>query len=115
MRLSRALQLRKLALRVPAQWFGPELNLAICQESPKCDTPSEPCVHCAEHFRETESGIRDYNHMPMHIECFVRLFAGSAAHQLQMCTCYGGTWEDPPELSVHEAARLAFDIASRRV
>ena len=47
----------------------------------------------------------------MHRECAFRAVAGSAAHQLRECSCYGGEREDPPGLTKREAARLAFDTA----
>jgi hypothetical protein len=45
----------------------------------------------------------------IHKECAFRMIAGSAAHQLHECTCFGGTREDPPEMSTREAAKLALE------
>lgn len=44
-----------------------------------------------------------------HHECLMRMVVGSISHQLKKCACYGGAWEDPPELTKREAARLALD------
>jgi len=46
----------------------------------------------------------------IHLECRLRTIVGSASHLLKKCSCYGGQWEDPPELSKREAARLAAEI-----
>jgi len=45
-----------------------------------------------------------------HEECGLRLVAGSAAHQLKECSCFGGDREDPPGMSKRQAAKLAFDL-----
>ncbi len=34
---------------------------------------------------------------------------GSIGHQQKKCPCYGGSYEDPPEMSKREAAQLAVD------
>jgi hypothetical protein len=60
------------------------------------------CGYCEEPL---EMG-RDFN---PHTECMLRMVAGSAAHQLGECTCFGGTREDPPEMSTREAAKLALE------
>jgi hypothetical protein len=39
----------------------------------------------------------------------MRQLVGSISHQLKKCSCYGGDWEDPPELTKREAARLASE------
>jgi hypothetical protein len=62
------------------------------------------CMWCDE--EGTESELRFNGH---HRECLMRAVIGSAAHQLQECACYGGTREDPPGVSLREAAKLAWD------
>lgn len=45
-----------------------------------------------------------------HRECHVRQIVGSIGHQLGFCSCAGGTFEDPPELSKRDAARAAAKL-----
>jgi hypothetical protein len=45
-----------------------------------------------------------------HRECHLRQVTGSVGHQLRQCSCYGGDREDPPELSVRDAARAAVAL-----
>lgn len=46
-----------------------------------------------------------------HLECMLRQTFGSVGHQRRQCHCYGGELEDPPELSVRQAARAACEEA----
>ena len=68
------------------------------------------CPHCEEpilvrdEFIDTNDG-----RVRFHRECFIRIVAGSSAHQLHDCRCYGGTREDPPGLTLRQAAVLAYD------
>lgn len=66
------------------------------------------CILCEEPVLPAEAAeVRIQG--PVHIECAVRAFAGSAAHQLGDCTCCGGTRHDPPGLTRREAAKLAYE------
>jgi hypothetical protein len=42
-----------------------------------------------------------------HKNCFIRTIVGSLGHLRKQCNCYGGTLEDPQELSLREAANAA--------
>jgi hypothetical protein len=65
------------------------------------------CSYCDEEILPDEiDGDYDWR---WHRECLIRATVGSAAHQLHECPCYGGTREDPPGLTLREAAKLAFD------
>jgi hypothetical protein len=69
------------------------------------------CSYCDEPITAAELAdlkARDLN-PTMHQECLFRAVCGSAAHQLRECTCFGGEREDPPGMSVRDAARLAFE------
>jgi hypothetical protein len=44
----------------------------------------------------------------IHVECLFRTIAGSAAHILKECPCYGGTCGDPEGMSRRDSAILAF-------
>jgi hypothetical protein len=80
-------------------------------DTPKCNTPvGTPCIHCTEAIVEGDQGIIDTTGYAYHYPCFMRSIIGSAAHQLQKCSCYGGAWEDPPELTKRQAAQLALDL-----
>jgi hypothetical protein len=65
------------------------------------------CQYCGEGMEAGDAAPLSSSNM--HLECFVRAVFGSAAHQLGECSCYGGTREDPPGLSVRAAAKLAHD------
>ena len=45
-----------------------------------------------------------------HRECMVRSIAGSVGHQAGRCSCFGGEEEDPPGMTVREAARAAYQM-----
>jgi hypothetical protein len=83
------------------------IQFALC---PWCEESILP----SELFRSLlQSGAaRDY-----HEECAVRMIVGSAAHQLQECSCFlkTGARHDPPGISKREAAKLAFDCFRARV
>ena len=66
------------------------------------------CHHCTEPLLPHERVEHGY-----HIECMARIVLGSVGHQLQRCHCYGGTEEDPPGMSVREAAKAAYDLGLR--
>ena len=59
------------------------------------------CEYCHEPLAKGETQF--------HRECLVRMVAGSAAHQLGECSCFGGSREDPPGLSLRESAKLAAE------
>lgn len=67
---------------------------------PHCDEPVTP----RERFVAVNDG-RDR----FHRECFIRMLAGSAGHQMGECRCFGGTRRDPPGLTLRQAAVLAYD------
>jgi len=58
------------------------------------------CGHCEEEVTKEEMW-GSLNGQPAHQECLFRLTAGSAAHVLKECSCYGGTRHDPP--GTHQA------------
>jgi hypothetical protein len=80
------------------------------------------CHRCGEPFAPSEYGFI----MPCveadgavaciarHRECDLRMIIGSVGHLLGKCSCYGGDQEDPPELSVRDAARAAVAIWEAR-
>jgi hypothetical protein len=67
------------------------------------------CQYCDEPVLPGEAVPDLVNMQDVHRECAVRMIVGSAAHQLGECTCHGGVREDPPGVTLREAARLAYD------
>jgi hypothetical protein len=69
------------------------------------------CVYCKEPVLPGETLPLDA--VPflqnVHRECAIRMVIGSAAHQLGDCSCAGNTREDPPGMTIRQAARLAAD------
>jgi hypothetical protein len=63
------------------------------------------CQYCNEPILEGELAAG-----ALHRECAVRMVAGSVGHQLGLCSCHGGTDEDPPGISRREAARQALQL-----
>jgi len=70
------------------------------------------CLYCSEPIVEGEP-LGDVSNGTVHRECLIRMTAGSLGHQQQKCSCFGGQEEDPPGLTVREAARAAADYFDR--
>jgi hypothetical protein len=70
-----------------------------------CSYCEEPILFLRESFDVigTETGPA-----LVHVECLFRTIAGSAAHILMECRCYGGTCGDPEGMSRRDSAILAF-------
>jgi hypothetical protein len=45
----------------------------------------------------------------VHYECGLRSVIGSVGHQKGLCSCYGGSEEDPPGLTRRQAAIAAAE------
>jgi hypothetical protein len=72
------------------------------------------CPYCTEEitpYWPVRSFLTDGKPIDYHEECAIRMLVGSAAHQLQECSCFvkGGSRHDPPGVSKRAAAKLAFD------
>jgi hypothetical protein len=50
-----------------------------------------------------------------HRSCFMRGLVGSVGHQMDLCSCRGGTMEDPPGFTRRQAALLATALAAFNV
>lgn len=73
------------------------------------------CLYCREPVEPGDSfrvsGQRfDGAEVLLHAECWVRLVVGSVGHMLRRCSCYGGDMDDPPGLSLRDAARQAHAL-----
>jgi hypothetical protein len=70
------------------------------------------CPYCSEAIQPGEpTQSISHNGQPceFHVECTVRMVAGSVEHQLGKCSCYGGS-EVEPALSLRELARRAYKV-----
>lgn len=100
------------------RYFGP----AAWGSKPFMATPvGLICSHCSGPFTRHDYGMTSYCALEsglcctaMHRECMFRLVVGSVGHQLELCYCHGGDMEDPPGISLREAARMALELSQRR-
>ena len=101
-------------------WFGTHWGAGICDTTPQVATPvGELCIHCEEPITARDSGIgvpllaETVTQTYYHLECWGRVVLGSVGHQLRVCSCYGGLYEDPPTMTKREAARAAWENAHK--
>lgn len=104
------------------KWFGESWGAPICKPEDHAEAPvGEPCIHCEEPIQEGDKGIitpflTDWvdkdtfveKEVPYHYACFMRNIVGSLAHINKTCSCFGGTEEDPPDMTKREAAEAAL-------
>ena len=68
------------------------------------------CVWCGEVIQLCDSGViipavgPGAPELPYHEACYARFTIGSVGHQRRSCPCFGGGMEDPPGLTVRQAA-----------
>lgn len=74
-----------------------------------CDWCDEPIVEGDRYQRIRHVGTPGKDWAYFHFECLMRSIVGSVAHQTGRCSCYGGTGEDNPKLTIHQAAWDAFN------
>jgi hypothetical protein len=99
-------------------YFGRPWEAEILDGAEPIETPVEQkCYQCDEEIIDGDRGFLRAVHRvsgakiePVHRECDFRAVAGSLGHQLQMCSCYGGTFEDPQELTRREAAIVLWRV-----
>lgn len=117
---------------MPASWFGTSWGAPFCQSTPQVSVPvGEPCLHCAERIEHGDSGVLTpyldslspgggvitVGTAVYHVECWVRSVLGSVGHQLGVCSCFTtgvDAYEDPPGMSLREAAKAACELANQR-
>jgi hypothetical protein len=103
------------------KWFGENWYAAIC-DNEKIPVPTnESCAWCEEELTEEDKGVTiphsepdGPKEMPYHLECFMRQVIGSVGHIQGKCHCFGGTEEDPPEMTKREAALVAFELFQKQ-
>lgn len=73
-----------------------------------------PCMHCDEPIAEGDTGTMAITTgassgllRPLHYECGLRGIIGSVGHQKGLCSCFGGTEEDPEGMTRRQAAVAA--------
>jgi hypothetical protein len=73
------------------------------------------CGHCGEPIRQGERA--PCTGTPLHHECQIRLIVGSVAHIEHRCGCYveGSKENDPPHMTLREAAQAAVQLHDQRV
>jgi hypothetical protein len=69
-----------------------------------------PCLLCDERIEEGDTGTINGFKQIIHYECGMRSVIGSVGHQMRLCSCYGGTVEDPPGMSRRQAAIAAVAL-----
>lgn len=91
--------------------FGPAHG---SPDLPTCPVPvGQKCIWCEEMFVDGDQGLLDAGDAPQHRECFFRSIFGSVGHQKGTCSCFGGSEEDPPDMTRRQAARAAMEIFLR--
>lgn len=92
------------------RWFGRDAGFGgVCDEASRVHRPiGKPCAYCDDPIGPDDEGLLlAGSNNPWHHECLIRQVVGSVAHQTQTCSCYGGSGEDDPGISKHEAALRA--------
>lgn len=72
------------------------------------------CPWCEELIADNDR--RAHLTPPYHVECAVRAVIGSCEHQMQICSCYGGTAEETDDgvTTRRDRARAAYALWLRR-
>lgn len=102
----------------PMTWFGSRWNAPLNESCEQVATPTGTgCSWCGEPIEWWASGIlmdhlsnTNIRRRPQHLECHLRSGLGSFGHQLGLCSCGSNQMEDPPGLTVREAARATVYI-----
>jgi hypothetical protein len=89
-------------------WFPVEME--------RTETPvGVLCLYCQEPIAEGDQGVLmpylgndGVSEVAEHRACLVRMTIGSVGHLKRTCSCYGGTEEDPPELTRRQGAEAAL-------
>jgi hypothetical protein len=106
------------------RYFGKRENFAWIYELEQTDVPiGQKCGHCDEVIVGDDRGVVSpigrqvdgelvFHHEPFHVECWMRLTLGSAAHIGGRCSCYapGAREGDDPNLTPRQAAIVAYEM-----
>jgi hypothetical protein len=100
------------------KWFGSQPWGAFCHGTSQVDTPvGTICDWCEEMILSDDLGVilpSTESDTTFHRCCFLRSLIGSAGHQKQTCACYGGTEEDPPDMTKKQAAEAATALFDKQ-
>lgn len=99
----RPAEIAPMFANAPANCTLPPAFLEVLRDTGASNAPLPVCVWCDE--RIAPGDAREPG--PMHYECQLRSILGSVGHQLKQCSCYGGTREDPPNMTRRQAAVAA--------
>jgi hypothetical protein len=99
-------------------FFGKE-NLGEPWDCPTLPAaPPMCCFRCDEWIAKPDWGVIQLlvsadgpACIAYHYECHARMILGSLGHLKGRCYCFGGTEEDPPEMTAREAAKAALSYA----
>lgn len=107
---------------MPMLYFGKFYLGEHWDDNPTIAPPPMACFRCGEWIELTDSGVvqslvsmEGPACIAYHHECHARMVLGSLGHQQRRCSCYGGTEEDPPEMTVREAAKAALAFFRREL
>jgi len=98
-------------------WFGSSWGAPVCKPDNRVDTPvGIHCEHCDEAFIAGDRGFAiatlvvsgSMRKSYFHHACWLRKILGSVGHQMRQCSCQGGAEEDPPGLTLRQAAVAAL-------
>jgi hypothetical protein len=67
----------------------------------------QSCILCKESVIEGDLGLISSSGQVTHYECGMRGVVGSVGHQQRKCSCFGGTEEDPPDMTYRQSAIAA--------
>jgi len=102
------------------QWFGKHWGAPLCDETEHVATPvGRLCLDCGEPIAEEDDGVliptiaETVTIEPSHLNCHLRGIVGSVAHQMKLCSCYGGSAKDQHSLTRRQAADAAVDYFYR--
>jgi hypothetical protein len=91
------------------KYFGPEHR----RKEYEIQIPvpvGEKCIRCDEAIAEGDIGSINMQGYVEHYECQMRAVVGSVGHQKGLCSCYGGTEEDPRGMTRREAVIAACKL-----
>lgn len=89
------------------RYFGPE-RLRKDYETQVPAPLGATCLLCEDLIDEGDVGSINTAGQVTHYECLMRMVVGTVGHQRGLCSCFGGTEEDPPGLTRREAAIAAL-------
>jgi hypothetical protein len=93
----------------PTRYFGP----AWARKPGEVQIPvpvGRICIPCEEPIGPDDMGTINFADQVNHHECLMRSVIGSVGHLRGICSCYGGTEEDPPGMTRREAAKAALAL-----